>query len=225
MAKRRPPFDPRDVGEVLAGRSTPTDDSADGVPAAGERAHARVQRRRAVRERPAYALARAPARGREARRRHRAAEISAARARDADNAVFISYAREDLAAVQRLKAAWTRPASARGSTWTGSKAATTTTTRSSATSRAAPYFIPVVSATTERRVEGYFRREWSYAIDRTRNMAEGAIFILPCASTIRTPRLRRVPDKFRALHITAATDGEPLAGFVQRLKELLTTHA
>src|SRR5208283_2194555 len=41
------------------------------------------------------------------------------------------------------------------------------------------YFVPVVSATTQRRVEAYFRREWSYAIDRARNIAEGALFILP----------------------------------------------
>ena len=41
------------------------------------------------------------------------------------------------------------------------------------------YFIPVVSASTQRRLEGYFRREWSYAIDRARNMADGALFILP----------------------------------------------
>ena len=33
------------------------------------------------------------------------------------------------------------------------------------------YFIPIISATTQRRLEGYFRREWSYAIDRVRNMA------------------------------------------------------
>ncbi len=41
------------------------------------------------------------------------------------------------------------------------------------------YFIPVISAATERRLEAYFRREWSYALDRTRNMADEAIFILP----------------------------------------------
>ena len=34
------------------------------------------------------------------------------------------------------------------------------------------YFIPVVSVTTERRLEGYFRREWSYALDRARNIAD-----------------------------------------------------
>ncbi len=41
------------------------------------------------------------------------------------------------------------------------------------------FFVPVVSATTQRRQEAYFRREWSYAVDRTRNMADGAVFILP----------------------------------------------
>jgi hypothetical protein len=35
----------------------------------------------------------------------------------------------------------------------------------------AVWFIPVISATSERRDEGYFRREWSLAVDRTRDMA------------------------------------------------------
>lgn len=28
-------------------------------------------------------------------------------------------------------------------------------------------FIPIISATTQRREEGYFRREWKLAVDRT----------------------------------------------------------
>jgi hypothetical protein len=32
-------------------------------------------------------------------------------------------------------------------------------------------FIPVISANSERRDEGYFRREWSLAADRTRDIA------------------------------------------------------
>ena len=64
------------------------------------------------------------------------------------------------------------------------------------------YFIPVVSATTERRLEAYFRREWSYALDRTRNMADDAIFILPVCIDATDPRAARVPDKFKAVHIT-----------------------
>src|SRR5262249_59596954 len=40
-------------------------------------------------------------------------------------------------------------------------------------------FIPLISANTERRDEGYFRREWSLAVDRTRDMAEKKTFLLP----------------------------------------------
>lgn len=50
------------------------------------------------------------------------------------------------------------------------------------------YFIPIVSATTERRLEAYFRREWSHALDRTRNMADDAIFILPVCIDQTEPR-------------------------------------
>jgi len=64
------------------------------------------------------------------------------------------------------------------------------------------YFVPVISANTQRRHEGYFRREWSYAVDRSRNIADGAVFILPVCidDTAETEAL--VPEKFRALHIS-----------------------
>ena len=48
-----------------------------------------------------------------------------------------------------------------------------------ATSRAAPSSSRSSRRPRERRLEAYFRREWSYAIDRSRNMADGALFILP----------------------------------------------
>src|SRR5499427_4963328 len=40
-------------------------------------------------------------------------------------------------------------------------------------------FIPVISANSERRDEGYFRREWSLAVDRTRDMAHKRTFLIP----------------------------------------------
>jgi len=142
-----------------------------------------------------------------------------------ENAVFVSYAREDLAAVQRLKAALD---AAGIRTWfdldrlEGGDDYDRKIQRNIAR---CSYFIPVVSATTERRLEGYFRREWSYALDRTRNMAEGAIFILPVTIDAIDQAGARVPDRFRALHMTSMPGGEPPAGFVERLKELLQTHA
>jgi hypothetical protein len=81
------------------------------------------------------------------------------------------------------------------------------------------FFIAVVSATTQGRHEGYFRREWSYAIDRARNMADGALFILPVTIDATTAREALVPDKFQALHFTQLTDGDVTSDFAQRLRE------
>ena len=81
------------------------------------------------------------------------------------------------------------------------------------------YFIPVVSAATQRRLEGYFRREWSYAIDRVRNMADGALFILPVSIDVTTAADALVPDKFKALHFSQLPDGRVPAEFAQRLSD------
>jgi hypothetical protein len=138
-----------------------------------------------------------------------------------DNAVFISYAREDLATVQKLKAALD---AAGIRTWFDLERLEGGDDYDRKIQRnisRCSFFIPVVSATTERRLEGYFRREWSYAIDRTRNMAEGSIFVLPVCVDDTDQGAARVPDKFKALHFTRMPGGQPTPAFVERLKELL----
>ena len=40
-------------------------------------------------------------------------------------------------------------------------------------------FLAVISAHTEERSEGYFRREWRIAIERMRDMADDRAFLLP----------------------------------------------
>ena len=60
-------------------------------------------------------------------------------------------------------------------------------------------FSPVVSAAAQRRHEAYFRREWSYAIDRSRNMADGALFILPICVDQTNESAAQAPDKFKAV--------------------------
>ena len=40
-------------------------------------------------------------------------------------------------------------------------------------------FVPVISAHTQARLEGYFRREWRLAVDRTHDMADGKPFLVP----------------------------------------------
>ena len=107
MAKRKRLSDPRDVGEVLADDHTHEGRTARRVPAAGQRAHARLRRRRSVRRRTACPLDEAPGRRRRAGRLgRRRRSVSCRPSREMpEHAIFISYAREDLPAVQRLKAA------------------------------------------------------------------------------------------------------------------------
>jgi hypothetical protein len=137
-----------------------------------------------------------------------------------ENAIFISYAREDLAAVQRLKA--------------GMDAAGLTTwfdldrleggddydRKIRANIARCSFFVPIISATTQRRHEAYFRREWSYAVDRSRSIAEGAVFILPVCIDATPEATALVPEHFKSVHMTRLPDGEPTPEFLSRLREL-----
>ena len=137
-----------------------------------------------------------------------------------DNAVFISYAREDLPAVQQIKAGLE---AAGITTWFDMDRLEVGDDYDRKIQRniaRCSYFIPVVSATTQRRLEGYFRREWSYAIDRVRNMADGALFILPVTIDDTSAAEALVPDKFKALHFTQLPGGVVPAEFAQRLERL-----
>ena len=224
MAKRRRLSDPRDVGEVLADDHSDHDDRLmaflqqvsvrtrvySGAEQFVNELHSRWLARRRTLEKPVAATG--PQRFLPPER-----EMP-------DNAVFISYAREDLPAVQRLKASLD---AAGIRTWFDLERLEGGDDYDHKIQRnisRCSYFIPVISATTERRLEAYFRREWSYAIDRTRNMAEGAIFVLPLCIDDTNASMARVPDKFRALHITAAAGGDPPPAFVQRLREMLAAH-
>jgi hypothetical protein len=139
-----------------------------------------------------------------------------------DHAVFISYAREDLHAVQKLKAGFD---AAGITTWfdlerlEGGDDYDRKIQRNIAR---CSYFMPVVSATTQRRLEAYFRREWSYAIDRARNIAEGALFILPVCIDDTDVATAQVPDKFKALNFTRLPGGEVSPDFARRLKDLFS---
>lgn len=138
-----------------------------------------------------------------------------------DNAVFISYAREDLPAVQRLKAALD---AAGVTTWFDLERLETGDDydrKIRGNVSRCSFFIPIVSATTQRRHEGYFRREWSFAVDRTRSLADGAVFILPVCVDDTPEASAIVPDKFKELHFARVSGGEPSPEFLRRLQELV----
>jgi hypothetical protein len=137
-----------------------------------------------------------------------------------DRAVFISYAREDLPAVQQMKAGLE---AAGVTTWFDMERLESGDDFDRKIQRniaRCSYFIPVVSANTQRRHEAYFRREWNYALDRARNMVDGALFILPVTVDDTPAGEALVPDRFQALHFTALPRGEVTPAFAQRLLEL-----
>jgi hypothetical protein len=222
MAKRRRLSDPRDVGEVLA------DDHSGG----DERLMTFLQQvsvRTRVYSGAAHFVDELHRRWSARRQPAQVIPMSAAPQRFLpperempDQAVFISYARDDLAAVQKLKAAFD---AAGIRTWFDMdrlEGGDDYDRKIQKNIARCSYFIPVISAATERRLEAFFRREWSYALDRTRNMADEAIFILPVCIDATDPRSARVPDKFKALHITQLPGGEPAPEFVRRVSNLLS---
>src|SRR5579863_5059653 len=215
MAKRQRLSAPRDVGEVLADDHTIQDDRLvtflqqvsvhTRIYRGAERFVSELHRRWQARRRPSAASPDGPARFPPPAR-----EMP-------ENAVFISYAREDLPAVQQIKAGLE---AAGVTTWfdierlEGGDDYDRKIQRNIAR---CSYFIPVISANTQRRLEGYFRREWSYAIDRVRNMADGAVFILPVTIDGTGAAEALVPDKFKALHFNHLPAGDVPTEFAQRL--------
>ncbi|HLX29459.1 MAG TPA: toll/interleukin-1 receptor domain-containing protein [Casimicrobiaceae bacterium] len=221
MAKRHRLSDPRDVGEVLADSHSVGDarlmnflqqvSVRTRVYSGGDKFVDELHRRWTARRKPGEVI-----------------ELAAAKRflpperEMPDNAVFISYAREDLAAVQCLK---TGLDAAGITTWfdldrlEGGDDYDRKIRRNIAR---CSYFIPVVSATTERRLEGYFRREWSYALDRARNIAEGALFIVPVCTDDTNAVDAHVPDGFKAVHITRLRGGEVTPEFVRHLQDFLS---
>lgn len=86
-------------------------------------------------------------------------------------------------------------------------------------------FVPVISANTERRDEGYFRREWSLAVDRTRDMVHKRTFLVPVVIDGTPERGAAVPEKFHELQWTRLPGGDTPPAFVDRIRRLLTPDA
>jgi hypothetical protein len=221
MAKRQRLSDPRDVGEILADDHSSEDERLVAfLQQVSVRTRIYVGAERFVEELSSRLAA---------RRRAAAPGIAAGgptrfippEREMPDNAVFISYAREDLAAVQQIKA----DLEAAGvTTWFDMERLEAGDDFDHKIQRnigRCSYFIPVVSAATQRRHEAYFRREWNYALDRARNMADGAVFIMPVTIDGTAAESALVPDRFRSLHFSQVPGGRVPAEFARRLGDLL----
>jgi TolB-like protein len=82
-------------------------------------------------------------------------------------------------------------------------------------------FVPIISAHTQARPEGYFRLEWKLAVDRSHLMAAEMAFLLPVVVDATTEPEALVPTQFREVQWTRTRAGEVLAAFVDRIAALL----
>src|SRR5882762_7292746 len=71
------------------------------------------------------------------------------------------------------------------------------------------YFMALVSARTEARHEGYFRREWRLAVERTLDMADDHTFLLPIVIDDTVQAGARVPERFLSVQWLRLPGGRP----------------
>lgn len=136
--------------------------------------------------------------------------------------IFISYASEDRAAARQLR----DTLSAAGlDVWydenelSGGDAWDQKIRRQI---RDCEYFMPVISATTEQRKEGYFRREWRLATERSLDMADDVLFLLPVTIDGTSENGARVPDKFLAVQWLRLPGGQATPALHHLVRRMLS---
>jgi TolB-like protein/Tfp pilus assembly protein PilF len=82
-------------------------------------------------------------------------------------------------------------------------------------------FVPVISAATQARLEGYFRLEWKLAAQRTHAMADDETFLLPAVIDETRDAEARVPAEFKAVQWTRLPGGNENAAFCARVRRVL----
>jgi TolB-like protein/Tfp pilus assembly protein PilF len=137
-------------------------------------------------------------------------------------AVFLSYASEDAESAQRITEAlraagievWFDREELRGGDAWDQKIRQQI--------RDCRLFVPIISAHSEARLEGYFRREWKLAVDRTDDMASEVSFLVPVVIDDTPNASAHVPERFRHVQWTRLRGGEPTPTFVGTIRRLLS---
>jgi TolB-like protein/Tfp pilus assembly protein PilF len=135
--------------------------------------------------------------------------------------VFLSYAREDSPAAQRLADAlrshgievWFDQSELRGGDVWDQKIRRQI--------KECSLFVPVISARTQSRGEGYFRLEWRLAVERTHLMAEGMPFLAPVVVDETPEGGALVPAEFLRVQWIRLPGALPTPQFVAQVRRLL----
>ena len=137
------------------------------------------------------------------------------------HAVFLSYASQDAQAALRIAEAlhaagvevWLDQSELRGGDVWDQKIRRQI--------RECAIFIPIISANSQARLEGYFRLEWRLADQRTHLMAKSRAFLLPVCIDDTLESAAEVPESFLAVQWLRLSAGGSLAGVTDRLSALL----
>jgi TolB-like protein/Flp pilus assembly protein TadD len=138
-----------------------------------------------------------------------------------DQAVFLSYAREDAVAARRIAEAlrssgievWFDENELRGGDEWDRKIRRQID--------ACALFVPIVSQRTQARAKGYFRLEWNLAVDQMRMMAAGVPFVAPIVIDETREAGAVVPPEFLRVQWTRLPGALPTPQFVEQVKSLL----
>jgi tetratricopeptide (TPR) repeat protein len=140
---------------------------------------------------------------------------------DSSRAVFLSYASQDAEAARRIRDAlhgagievWFDQSELRGGdAWDASIRRQI---------RECALFVPIISANTQSRTEGYFRLEWRLAEQRSHLMARGRPFLVPVVIDGTAQAGAHVPDAFLEVQWTQLPDGQCDAMFPTHIRRLL----
>jgi TolB-like protein len=137
------------------------------------------------------------------------------------HAVFLSYASQDAQAAQRIADAlhaagvevWLDQSDLRGGDVWDQKIRRQI--------RECAIFIPIISANSQARLEGYFRLEWRLADQRTHLMAKSRAFLLPVCIDDTLESAAEVPESFLAVQWLRLSARGSLAELTDRLSALL----
>ncbi len=136
-------------------------------------------------------------------------------------AVFLSYASQDAEAARRLRdvlcsagvEVWFDQSELRGGDAWDQKIRRQI--------KECALFIPIISANTQTRPEGYFRLEWHLADQRTHLMGKNRVFLLPVCLDGTPHQGSDVPDSFTSVQWTRVNDNEGSMSFVEQVRRIL----
>jgi TolB-like protein/cytochrome c-type biogenesis protein CcmH/NrfG len=84
--------------------------------------------------------------------------------------------------------------------------------------------MPLISANTQNRPEGYFRLEWRLADQRTHLMGRNKAFLLPVCVDQTSDADADVPDSFTVVQWSRLPKGETPPAFAARVRNLIEGH-